>query len=109
MTCSPARLAANRANAARSTGPRTEEGKARSRANAMTHGLAAEVVRTAEEERAAKEAGAGSLAGWLHGEVAVLTMRIDRAHRVEERERERAALRAEVCWEDDRRREADRI
>ena len=36
---SPARLAANRANAAKSTGPKSEAGKARSRANALKHGL----------------------------------------------------------------------
>lgn len=36
---SPARRAANRANARKSTGPRTQAGKARSRANAVTHGL----------------------------------------------------------------------
>ena len=40
MTCSPARIEANRRNAARSTGPRTEEGKSRSRLNAFRHGLA---------------------------------------------------------------------
>jgi len=40
MSCSPARLAANRGNALRSTGPRTPEGKAKSRLNAFGHGLA---------------------------------------------------------------------
>jgi hypothetical protein len=38
MRLSPARLAANRANAARSTGPRTPAGKVISSRNALTHG-----------------------------------------------------------------------
>jgi hypothetical protein len=39
MLVSEARLAANRQNATKSTGPKTEEGKLRSRANALKHGL----------------------------------------------------------------------
>ena len=45
------RLAANRANAKRSTGPRTPAGKARARVNAHKHGLAAHVAGDPEVER----------------------------------------------------------
>src|SRR5579863_9381144 len=41
MTISDKQLAANRANAAKSTGPRTAEGKSRSSQNARTHGFTA--------------------------------------------------------------------
>src|SRR3546814_730857 len=37
-------LTANRCNALKSTGPRTEEGKHQSRKNAFRHGLAAETI-----------------------------------------------------------------
>ena len=52
-TVSPEQLAANRANAANSTGPRSPEGKARSAQNARKHGFAAAyftVVRLEDEE-----------------------------------------------------------
>ena len=50
---SPAQLAANRANARRSTGPRTAGGKARARLNAVTHGAYARVLVLAREDRSA--------------------------------------------------------
>ena len=42
MPASDKRVAANRANAARSTGPRTPEGKEKSKFNAVRHGLTAQ-------------------------------------------------------------------
>jgi hypothetical protein len=47
-----AKLEANRANAQKSTGPRTEEGKARSSRNAVKHGLSSRdlVIRSEERE-----------------------------------------------------------
>lgn len=41
---SEAKINANRENAKRSTGPRTEAGKARSRLNAITHGITAKTI-----------------------------------------------------------------
>jgi hypothetical protein len=47
------RLAANRANAQKSTGPRTPEGKRRSALNATRHGILSQVLHLPEEEMAA--------------------------------------------------------
>ena len=44
MAISPRKLAANQENARRSTGPRTPEGKAKVRHNALKHGLLAKEV-----------------------------------------------------------------
>jgi hypothetical protein len=46
---SPAQMAANRRNAQRSTGPRTEEGKKAVRLNAVKHGMTAKVIVLAHE------------------------------------------------------------
>ncbi len=45
-TLTPARLAANRRNAQKSTGPRTAQGKTRSRLNGLRHGWRSPIYRT---------------------------------------------------------------
>ena len=90
---SPARLAANRANAQKSTGPKTEEGKARSRANALKHGLTGAGIALPGEDAAAIEAtflqaheefAPTTLAGMrLVRDVAMLWVRQDRARQYE--------------------------
>ena len=90
---SPARLAANRANAQKSTGPRTEAGKARSRANAWKHGLTGAGIALPGEDAAAIEAtflqaqeefAPTTLAGMrLVRDVAALWVRQDRARQYE--------------------------
>ncbi len=52
-TISERRLAANRANALLSTGPRTEEGKTKSSLNAVKNGLTGHAILLADEEEAA--------------------------------------------------------
>ncbi len=52
-TTSPEQIEANRAHARRSTGPITEQGKARSSQNARAHGLCSRQVHIAVDEEAA--------------------------------------------------------
>ena len=59
MPCSERKIEANRRNAQKSTGPKTEDGKARASRNALKHGLCAESPQAAvvlEEDPAAYEA-----------------------------------------------------
>src|SRR3954449_2002546 len=117
MIVSEARLAANRRNAQRSTGPKTEEGKQRSRANALKHGLCASVV-VAEDARLVQQRASDwfdalkpqdEFHSWLVDEVALISIRIDRCERMERRARDVKAMRAELCWADDRRLDAVRL
>src|SRR4051812_11115390 len=59
---SPKQIEANRLNARKSTGPRTEDGKQKSRQNAWRHGLTAETVITALENAADYQAFEASIA-----------------------------------------------
>src|SRR3954471_23072596 len=108
MIVSEARVAANRRNAQRSTGPKTEEGKQRSRANALKHGLCASVV-VAEDVKLVQQRASewfealkpqDEFQAWLVDEVAILSIRIDRCERMERRARDLRAMRAELSWED---------
>jgi hypothetical protein len=88
MPASPAQIAANQANSARSTGPRTSEGKSRSRANSFKHGLtgagvvlpeedAAEVERLSESFRTELKAE-GDVGRTLARRMATMSVRMDR-------------------------------
>ena len=89
MIVSEARIAANRANALKSTGPKTPEGKLASRANALTHGLTGAGVVIAESDAAEVDRKAAAFGAELQapGEVgrtlarrlAILAVRMDRA------------------------------
>src|SRR4051794_8845514 len=98
MATSDARIHANRLNALKSTGPRTEAGKAISRANALKHGLTATLIKTPEEAQAATERIAAwhsalkpwdNFEVWVVEEIAILTLRIERVDRAGRRLRER--------------------
>ena len=90
---SEARLRANRANALKSTGPRTPEGKARSARNATTHGLTSRDITALGEDRDALAATTlAFLDSWspatpfeasLIHDLAALKVRLNRCVRME--------------------------
>ena len=115
MIVSEARLAANRRNALLSTGPKTADGKERSRANALKHGLCATVCVPEDLKLvSAREADLhdalrpqNQYQARLVEHVAIWSVRIDRCERMERRVRDKSSLRAELFWEDDRKLEVE--
>ena len=91
MIASQARIAANRKNAALSTGPKTEEGKGRSRGNAIKHGLCSKVVEADSRELIQARTDAfleafppeNEFQRWLVSQAAVLSLRIERCQTME--------------------------
>ena len=112
---------ANRRNSALSTGPKTDEGKAQSRANAMTHSLTAVTLRPRDQ----KEKGKARYAAWsvsLKPEDELqefeLELAVEASLRIENcqaRELERKIELAEIAsdpgpkWESDRTREVAKL
>ena len=114
---SEAQIRANRANSLKSTGPTSEAGKKRSRANALKHGLCASVVvpESIELIRARTLEMFDSLAPqdeyqtWLSNRVALLSIRVGRSERMERRARDKVCMRALLSWDVDREAEIERL
>ncbi len=117
MPISPARLAANQRNATKSCGPKTAEGKARSRANALKHGLRATVVGVADEATLhARTVGVietfrpqNEFQLWLCTKIARDTVQLDHVEVVKRQALADVAHRAEFCWDEDQQVEANRV
>ncbi len=107
MAASDAQIAANRANAQKSTGPTTEAGKSRSRGNAMKHGLTAQVIDLVASPLGPDQAGTMPVAAVTGraflGKLLTRTMtQMDRTQVIEDELRAEAVLRAQTVWDADR-------
>ena len=119
MDCSPARIAANRLNARKSSGPRTQGGKDRSRLNSYRHGMAGEGVALPEADEAevarvfasieAEFAPESDVDRSLVRRVALLTARLDRCAANDASEAAARVLTAEGDFDEARLAEVDRL
>ncbi len=117
ITTSAARVAANRLNAQKSTGPKPERGKERSRANAVKHGLTGAGIALPVEDAVEVEhrflAIQGELApqtvvgAFLAHQVALMTVRCQRAARQESAALATKIRRAAGDFDEARNAEAD--
>ena len=112
-------IEANRRNASRSTGPTSEAGKARSRANATKHGMAGESavvepgLSAAFRERrarwAAEQQPVGEAGGWALDRAVAASLRIEACERSMEELTAASQERARLAWDQDRAVEAATI
>jgi hypothetical protein len=112
-------IESNRVNAGKSTGPRTVEGKSRSRGNAFKHGLAGDNIvadpATLEAIEERKEAWAsGYLTStpegeWTYHQLVASSFQIDRAEASMDVHKREFAARAEHAWDEDHRLEAELV
>ena len=119
MPASEARIAANRANALKSTGPRTQEGKDRSRQNAVKHGLTGDGIALPAEDAEAVALRFDSLrdqfdpktpmGGVLVKRIAMLSVRLDRNYRRDTAATSERVLTAEAAFDDARKAEAEHL
>ena len=112
MPCSAKQRESNQKNAAKSTGPTTEEGKARSRANSLKHGLTGAGVVLASEDgpemarrRESLEADLApknELARRYLARAAFLDIRLERSARHEAKAIDYRMRQAEAAFDDER-------
>jgi hypothetical protein len=112
-------IEANRRNAARSSGPRSPAGKARSRKNATRHGLAGQLPEVEVELSPAfvdrREKWAAGVAlddpakGWAMDKAVAASLRIDRCQRAFEDVIVTSKARATLSWDEDREVEASLV
>ena len=112
-------IRANVANAQHSTGPKTEEGKAISRRNALRHGLAGTILVLPEDDAEASRKRAAQLYSslkpdsaweiWLTERIGMLLVRIERCESQDAILRQFQADRAGTLWDEDRRRAAEEL
>jgi bifunctional DNA-binding transcriptional regulator/antitoxin component of YhaV-PrlF toxin-antitoxin module len=110
---------ANRLNAQKSTGPKTDEGKAHSRANSLKHGLTgagivlpaetAEAVDQRKDEWRRDYTIVSAIQEWLFHQVVVNSVRVDLCQEHENDLRVYLADRANHSWDVDRRDEIEQI
>ena len=118
MAATPKQIAANRLNAMKSTGPRTEEGKKASRRNALKHGLTGRgVVIPGEDEHEVTirvklledqlVPEGDVVAALLVRQMAINSIRVERAFRHESALAADRMRRAEDAFDDDRKQLAE--
>jgi len=120
MAASPAQIAANRSNALQSTGPKTGAGKDASRRNALKHGLTGRgvVIPGEDEHEVALRVAAledqlvpegDILTALLVRQVAIASIRVERAYRHETALAAERMRRAADVYDDDRKAMAEQI
>jgi len=114
------RIAANRANALKSTGPKTEAGKKKSRGNALKHGFTSTVIEIPDENpqcfdhrlsewQASLNPDDNPADRWCVRRAVVLSIRVERLEVVHDAAVAELARSADRKWDDDRNAEVESL